>query len=455
MTKNVDFSDDDYQILVNYMAERFVRRSQNYFDVTNPAAPISQRDVKQIALAAFSEYFPQIELTTDLTRAVFKRTMEETHNVHGQTVPIWNNKIVCLPSSAEPTVREKQQVAINTWRAPTYRSDETREGNTDLLVELLRRIMPQPVDRLMFIDWLAWNLQNEEKKPGWAVMLYSRRKGTGKSTLCRFVQLLFGEQNTITTNGISKLTSRFNQILATKKLIVAEEVQLKPETTQGNALKTIITERKMLVEGKGKEAVAAEQCCAMLITTNHFPHWIEAHERRYLVIEVDHDGHASGPEASAFAEYIEGLISEIGKPAALSAVYRGLIGKHLSNSFNPFSLNVQAIDTPIMRRLRESSSEIVLDQLEEFLNKQERYAWPQHELIKDFQELVRGFNPNRLIHMMNDLGWRREKVKFGGCDYQRVLWVHPDYSIDRGKVRGPNDYCQAIEPDVEIIEGAA
>jgi integrase len=62
----------------------------------------------------------------------------------------------------------------------------------------------------MLLNWLAWCLQNEGDKPGWAPFLYSSTKGSGKSTFAKIAGLLFGTQNTATENNINKLVSRFN-----------------------------------------------------------------------------------------------------------------------------------------------------------------------------------------------------------------------------------------------------
>jgi hypothetical protein len=63
-------------------------------------------------------------------------------------------------------------------------------------------------------------------------------------------------------------------------------------------------------------------------------------------------------------------------------------------------------------------------------------------------------NPNRIIHMMNELGWRSQRCKWGGTDYNRVVWVHPDYQIANGRVLGPEGFDQpvdAVEEEVELV----
>jgi phage/plasmid-associated DNA primase len=87
-------------------------------------------------------------------------------------------------------------------------------------------MFPREHERIRFLDWLAWSLQNEDQKPNWAPFLYSDRKGTGKSSLAAVATALFGPANTATQNNVDKLTGRFNMSLLLSKFVVSEEVKL-------------------------------------------------------------------------------------------------------------------------------------------------------------------------------------------------------------------------------------
>ncbi|MGO4916929.1 hypothetical protein, partial [Pseudogemmobacter sp. W21_MBD1_M6] len=45
---------------------------------------------------------------------------------------------------------------------------------------------------------------------------------------------------------------------------------------------------------------------------------------------------------------------------------------------------------------------------------------------------------NSVKHMMPELGWTKSKVKWGGVDYARGIWVRPGFVIDRGMVIAPD-----------------
>lgn len=430
--------------LAGHIATNFVRRNNAYYSTATPTASLNASDVKRLALRQFKQQFPEVELTQPLVRRVFQHSMEEYHNDETQTVQIWDGSMICRPDMPGSILFDTDLVRLNTWVKPEYRSLPDRHQDMSFLTTLLDRIFPETLDRSLFIDWLSWCLQNEHTKPGWAIMLYSRHKGTGKSTLCNLVKLLFGTKNTRPINGISKLTNRFNMPIVASKLVIAEEVELTAGSTQGNSLKTLVTESEVTTEGKGKEAETLPQCCCFLLTSNHFPNWIEAHERRYLVIDVDHSGHASGPDAAAFAEFIGELHTAMKDDANIARLYNALMVHRPSNAFDPASLNVAAIDTPIMARVREGTTEVVLDQLSEWLQASNQFAFPQTALLTYCQEKLRA-NSARIRHLMNDLGWVRHQVKWGGYDYARVLWVHPDYYVAEGRVRGVNGYDEPVD----------
>lgn len=442
-------NDEEYEatkaMLCKHMAASFVRRNNAFYSIESPSASVNSSDVKRLALRRFKNFFPDVELTQDLVRDVFKHAIDEHHNDEEQSVQVWDGSQVCRPDLNYPIVFEKDLVRLNNWKKPTYRRFTKQPADMRLLTDLLDNIFEHEQDRTQFIDWLSWCLQNESSKPGWAVMLYSRRKGTGKSTLCALVQALFGQANTMPVNGISKVTNRFNMPVVTSKLIIAEEVQLKHGSTQGNSLKTFVTEKEVTTEGKGKEAERLPQCCCFLLTSNHFPSWIEAHERRYFVIDVDHSGHASGPDAAAFGEMVSNIYGAMSDERNIAALYNALIEHKQSNAFSPSSLNVAAIDTPLMKRISEGSVEVVTDLLAEQLKANGQFAVPQAQLARMFTEKLKA-NPARVTHLMPELGWARRRLKWGGCEYSRVIWVHPDYNVIDGRVVGPDDYDAAVDP---------
>jgi len=435
------------------LASRYVRRENRYFRRDNPTNSITATDLKRAALFEMQECHPGIDITAGLWRDVCQYSMETVHADRDHTIPVWDGRMECFPENAEGMVLRDGMATINTWTMPDYRELGAGDADSALFDELLERVFPQVLDRVLFKDWLSWCLQNEGEKPGWSFLLYSQTKGTGKSTLTQTARHLFGMQNSVTVNGLQKVTAKFNLPLMTKKLVVCEEVKLKAGTDSGNAIKAFITEPTVAVEGKRKEVTEVRSVTVFLMTTNHYPHWIEPDDRRWYVADANHSGHASGPDMEEFQAFMTRYHERMAKPENLGGLYAALMAHKQSNSFNPRTLNMAAIDTPVMKRLSAASGEVLQQELEEILEGKGLRAIPQTTLRKLFSETLKA-NPNRIKHFMNELGWRPQKAKWSGADYSRVVWVHPDYQVVNGRVIGPDGFDVPVDPvedEVNII----
>ena len=334
--------------------------------------------------------------------------------------------------------------SINTWIEPSYRGLGEQKADISMLEHFLDRTVVEAEDRTRFLDWLSWCLQNESDKPGWAPLLYSHEKGTGKSTLTKLMEQLFGQENTMQSNGVSQVTGRFNKPMLDKKLLLLEELKIDPASSQGNALKNLITEDTTAAERKGIDIETASQCCCFVFTTNHLPQFIEGNDRRFLVIDMGHDGHASGPKAKEFGEFMVEFYAWMYQPRNIASLYNSLMQRKHSEGFNPKSLNISEINTPVMQQVRSTSKEAVLQQLEELLEEDGRGAIPQSGLFLMFQQDLKA-NSSRMRHLMPALGWRQEQIKWGGKDYGRAIWVKPGYGVSRGKVISPDGSSCGID----------
>jgi hypothetical protein len=293
------------------------------------------------------------------------------------------------------------------------------------------------------LDWLAWCLQNEGKKPNWVVMLYSQAKGTGKSTFCNIASRLFGADNTARQNNLEKVAGKFNGPILSSKLIISEEVELRPGSEAGNKIKTLITESHTTTERKGRDVERIQLHSCFLLTSNHQPTWIEAGERRFYVVDVDHDGHASGPAAGHFTTIVRAVEAALEDDERVAAFYSYLMQRELAIDFDAMTLNTTVHGTDLMRRLEANQTPATTQQLAEYLGGQEALAITEHDLrvyvAKEMRQSI-----NSIQYIMADLSWTRHQVKWGGKDYTRTIWVAPKHSIDRGNILGPEGFKKAI-----------
>ncbi|MFC6636869.1 hypothetical protein [Sulfitobacter sediminilitoris] len=79
-------------------------------------------------------------------------------------------------------------------------------------------------------------------------------------------------------------------------------------------MKTFITDREVLSERKGREAELLPLVSCFVFTTNHLPTWLEPGERRYFIVQTDHDGFSSGPKAAEFGNLVAEVYDALDKP---------------------------------------------------------------------------------------------------------------------------------------------
>lgn len=448
-----DPKNDEYWVttLSKAVSSWYVRRENHFYSVRNPSSSINQSDLQRACLFRIRDEFPEFEFDKEVLKRVFSKSIEARHTDQERSIPVWGRSQVCQPDVDSRVVWEEGTVSLNAWHRPEYRTGETDDGKPGVYVELLNQMFPREEDREVFTNWLAWCLQNEADKPMWAPFLYSRAKGTGKSTLCTLVTALFGRENSMVLNNVSEVTAKFNMPILLSKLVVCEELQLRPDSKEGNRLKTYLTETETSSEAKGRDIERIKQCCCFLFTSNHLPIWIEADERRYFVIDVDHSGHASGDDAREFGDLVKKVHDFMSNPAELRGLYRWLMERRIPNSFNAKSLNSTELTSPIMERIQGASRQVLSQQLEEILNERKVFAISQNDLMTVFVERLKA-NTGRIRHLMTELGWTSVTAKWGGKDYGRAAWVHPHYQLVRGKVLGPRGYHESMKSEGDDFE---
>jgi hypothetical protein len=400
----------------------------------------------------FKEEFNKIPLTSALMSAVLKRTIHSRHTTVEETILPWNGRLVCRPGDCGRIIVERGVATINVWKEPGYRRLGVVEADFGTAGEFLDWFFTREPEKEMFINWLAWSLQNEADKPNWAPFFYSGKMGTGKSAMGRLLIRLFGEANAITQNNVDKLTGRFNMTLLRSKLVVCEEVNLRPGSGDANTLKTYITEKFTAGEAKGKETERIDQSVCMVLTSNHMPFWIEPEDRRYFIVNVDHEGYARGPKAGDFAALVGRLEDWAEDPANMARLYNALMSRALPEWFSAKTLNVDTHGTEIMRQVFGNGRATILDQLKEYLDGRKQHAIPEAEVVALITGTLKA-NINTTKHLMSDLGWTKREIKWGGVDYARQLWVRPGYVVERGRVFGPDGFSESLASHMtQIVE---
>lgn len=430
--------------LIRLLATSYVRKENRFYHVDRPAEALSQNDLQRSFLIPAQALNGGQSIPKQVMKAVYDTAIVQMNPNPYRSIPVWTGSIAPNPGNPERRIQlESGQVILNSWKEPSYRRYGLLKPWGGPFVILFQQMFPREQERNRFLDWLAWCLQNEEKKPNWAVMLYSQAKGTGKSTVCNIATRLFGEENTARQNNLEKVAGKFNGPMLTSKLIISEEVELRQGSEAGNKIKTLITEATTTTERKGRDVERIRLHSCFLLTSNHLPTWIEAGERRFYVLDVGHDGHASGPQAELFTKIVRAVEMALEDDEKVAAFYSYLMQRELSPDFDAMTLNTALHATDLMRRLEANQVPATTQQLAEHLGAEGCLAITELDLRLYVSKEMR-LNPNSIQYMMTALGWTRYHVKWGGKDYPRAIWVRSPYGIDRGSIIGPDGSKQAV-----------
>jgi hypothetical protein len=201
---------------------------------------------------------------------------------------------------------------FNRWRGLAITPGGIGCGR--MLAHLFRIICRR--DRALFaylLDWLAAMVQRPETRAGTALVFLSEREGTGKSTVAGWFSDMFGDA-ALDVNTSDHVVGKHNGHLEETVLLVINEALFAGDRKVGDSLKSLITDPRLTIEPKYRQAYQAVNRLHIVITTNH-PHAVPAGNgaRRFVIFEVDES--KAGDHA-----YFEALHSEAengGKAALL------------------------------------------------------------------------------------------------------------------------------------------
>lgn len=134
------------------------------------------------------------------------------------------------------------------------------------------------------IRWTAWKFQNPGAVPRVA-LAFRGEEGVGKGFYLNGLGIIFGH-HALRVHNMNGVSGRFNAHMRHLCYLFADEVSVVDEEQEG-ALKGIITEPRLPIEGKGKDIIQAENHLAVAMASNRkwmIPAGVGA--RRFAVFSV-------------------------------------------------------------------------------------------------------------------------------------------------------------------------
>jgi hypothetical protein len=92
-----------------------------------------------------------------------------------------------------------------------------------------------------------------------------------------------------------------------------------------------------------------------------------------------------------------------------------------------------------MKTIQSASWDLNVELFEDELNRQSLVALPASSL-SILSESFEKTSVNRMKHWLLELNWTRAKVKWGGADHSRVIFLRPGYTMHNGTLYGPGGW---------------
>jgi hypothetical protein len=182
---------------------------------------------------------------------------------------------------------------LNLWRGWGV---EPAPGDWSLMRAHIEQIVAQGNDEhaSYILRWVAWGVQHPDEPAEVALVLRGRR-GTGKGAFASALCAMFG-QHGLQISQPSHLTGKFNAHLRECCLLFADEALVPGDKASESALKVLITEHQLTVEGKHVNAIPVKNRLKIVMSSNE--DWVVPaglDERRFAAFDIadtraqDHD----------------------------------------------------------------------------------------------------------------------------------------------------------------------
>jgi hypothetical protein len=250
-------------------------------DSQDPTDPQDRRVVVFMAVQSFKEYLLNRYITVgkgDAMKTIpFAKYWLETPGVR----PTFD-RVVFKPG------KEGLSTEFNLWRgfsvSPVTKADPSKFS---LFMEHLRVNVCDGNEAHMHwvLSWMADIFQRPSRKSG-ATLVLRGGQGVGKTKIGEVLISLIREHS-YQINSAHHLVGKFNAHLQDCLLLVANEAFFAGDKQHENVLKSLITDRTVMVEMKGKDAFEAPNYTRILMTSNE--DWVVPRaldDRRFAVFDV-------------------------------------------------------------------------------------------------------------------------------------------------------------------------
>jgi hypothetical protein len=151
----------------------------------------------------------------------------------------------------------------------TYYPIETEQkpGDPGRVLRHLALMLPHPQDQAIMLAYMASLVQNPGAKFQWCPLIQGM-EGNGKSLIIRALTHAVGARYTHTPNA-KDIDNKFNAWICNKLFIGVEEIYTADRQDKIDALKPLITNDRVDIQGKGKDQVTGDNRANFVMCSNH------------------------------------------------------------------------------------------------------------------------------------------------------------------------------------------
>ena len=173
-------------------------------------------------------------------------------------------------------------VAYNLWRRPRI---VAATGEADWFVEHVGYLFPNQKAAAVVLDYLALLVREPFEKILFALLIYGKKHGTGKSAIGLLLQKLIGVGNVVFPSN-DEISEKYTEWQEGAQLAIIEELMMLGRQQVSNRLKPVITQPDLRIRAMYRASYSTPNRLNLLAFTNYPDALkVENEDRRWLIVE--------------------------------------------------------------------------------------------------------------------------------------------------------------------------
>lgn len=296
-----------------------------------------------------------------------------------------------------------------------------RDGDPEPFLRHLRAMLPDERDAEIFLSYMAAIKQYPGVKFQWSPLLQGC-EGNGKTLFIRCIEFAVGKRYTHLPNSadLGANGSKFNQWIQNKMFIGLEEIYVGDRREIADALKPLITNTRIEIQGKGTNQVTGDNRANFIMCSNHKDAVRKtANDRRYCVLYTAQQSQSDMQQCGFAGEYFPRLYDWLRNGGY--EIVNGYLSKYrIRDEFNPAtSCHRAPVTSSTDEAIVMSRGRVEQEIFEAIEEGRAGFAggWVSSIALDELLDTIRASNTiprNKRRQMMEDIGYILHPALRGG-----------------------------------------